>query len=131
MTVVHTIMKGVFSSYAKEQFREERWLAMVDSRSSRRELDEYNAVADMEVLEDIILAYDVWIIHRLYLEFEPLIKTAKSRGVKVLVGVAESSVDGPPNHDGRLVATCKLHAWEGTGCSVRASRTLHAHSECP
>ena len=78
-------MKGVFSSYAKEQFREERWLAMVDSRSSRRELDEYNAVADMEVLEDIILAYDVWIIHRLYLEFEPLIKKAKSRGVKVVI----------------------------------------------
>ena len=79
-------MKTVFSSYSKKQFHGERWLTIVaTSESSKPELDEYNVEADIRSLEAVILTYDVWIIHRLYTEFETLIRKAKSKGVKVVI----------------------------------------------
>lgn len=85
--ITHTIMDSVFSNYAKASFPEHEWLVMKSGNfdAQPNSSTEFAIPADLKALERALESTDVWIIHRLFTDFYPLIKSLKSRGKKIVI----------------------------------------------
>jgi hypothetical protein len=83
MKIVNTIMKSVFANYAKKHWPELDWIVI--GNQSDFEEKEFDLKKDFKIISDIIVEYEVWIIHRLFTEFAPLIMSFRKANKTVII----------------------------------------------
>ena len=85
--ITHTIKESVFAEFAKASFPNHNWIVIKTGPNVSGDSvhGEFYIPQELSKLESALLETDIWVIHRLNVEFLPVMKAFKARGKKIVI----------------------------------------------